>query len=353
MNIIITISLHVVVTLLFLSVTAAVLPNGQCSVDGMTCEFANENLVGLIDGVMSAEECKQECENNSTECRIYSYYGANGAPFSDSCLLFKECTVLDPVDECFTEDIQCVIFCNAPVEGQLGDNLIDIVAGVSEAACEAECEVVEQCQFFTFHFSNSTLYPSTCFLLSEIQEPIIACQNETCITGSSKCENSVCGFLENGVLFPSGIIVTETTEVDMLTIGPCSSTGAVAVVVGGGGTSSSDAGSGSGFVEFKELTPSDSGPYMKFTAVVGSAGEASELLDRSNGLSILKALPGNDGRGGDGASGYSGGGADGLNALAGDGGTDGGDGSNSADYDGGFGSGLDIRTIPLKNFELR
>ena len=119
MNTSLSISLRVAAALLFLSASDAVLPNGQCSVEGMTCKFQDENLIGIIDRVMNAEECRLECENNSTECRVYSYYGSAGVPFSNTCLLFSECQDLEPVEECFTEDIDCVLFCNAPVEGQL------------------------------------------------------------------------------------------------------------------------------------------------------------------------------------------------------------------------------------------
>ena len=161
----------------------------------------------------------------------------------------------------------------------------------------------------------------------------------------------MCGFLENGVLFPSGIIVTETKDIGVLTIGPCSAVGAVVVVVGGGGTSTLDAGSGSGYVEFKELQFPR--PYSNLGATVGSAGQQSILTD-GNSEVLVTALPGGDGGSYQGADGYSGGGADGYNGLVGgDGGSDGGDGSDSEYYSGGKGSGLDIRTLPITNFELR
>ena len=338
----------VTLLLLFLSATDAVLPNGKCSVEGMTCEFQDENLIGIIDGVTSAEECKLECENNSTECLVYSYYGSAGAPFSDTCLLFRECQVLDPVEECFTEDVACVIFCNAPVEGQLGsENLIDIVADISKDDCEGLCDVEEQCQFFTYHFSNATLYPSTCFLLSKIQEPITACQEaESCTSGSPNCENSLCGLLENGILFPNGSVITASKEIDLLTIGPCSESGVLAVVVGGGGSKGGYAsGQGSGYVEFQRLQLSQ--PYLQIEATVGSDREQSMLSTISDVL--LTALPGKGGEISDGGDGYSGGGA----SYAGVGGSDGGDGQESSGGSGGKGSGLDLQTIPLKNFELR
>ena len=330
----------------------------------MTCEI-DDNFIGIADNIMSAEDCKQECENNS-ECRIYSYYGLAGAPFRSTCLLFRDCSVLSPVEDCVTEETECATsasFCYALVEGTLGDNVIDIKPDVSEAACEAECEVEEECQFFTFHFSNATVYPNTCFLLSQIQEPITACQDQTCISGSSKCESSLCGFLENenGVLFPNGIIVNATRNVSMLTIGPCSADiNVLAVVVGGGGTSVdyTEVGSGSGYIEFQEIQFAR--PYVQLEAIVGSASKESILRIVSYGSSddLITALPGGDGsnenRNGDGANGYSGGGCDGgYEVIGGIGGSDGSDGGSVGNYNGGKGSGLDIRSIPITNFELR
>ena len=60
-------------------------------------------------------------------------------------------------------------FCQAPVEGVLGQNLIDYVSVISEAACEAECEIEEECKYFTYYWANATTFPNTCFLLTEIQ----------------------------------------------------------------------------------------------------------------------------------------------------------------------------------------
>ena len=347
------IRLSVLLTLLFLCAAEAVLPNGECSVNGMTCEM-DDNFIGIADNIASAEDCKLECKNSSAECRVYSYYGPAGVPFKDTCLLFRDCSVLDAVEDCVTEDTECATpFCNAPVEGILSDNVIDTVPDVSEADCEAECEVEEQCKFFTFHFSNSTLYPSTCFLLREIREPITACQDETCISGSPKCENSLCGFLEEGILFPSGIIVTETKEIDILTIGPCSVGAIAAVVVGGGGTTIYDAGSGSGYVEYQEIQFSR--PYVNLEARVGLASKRSILRSISDGNSdvLVMALPGEDGGDYSGGNGYSGGGGDdGSGQLGGNGGYNGSNGEFGY-YPGGEGSGFDVNSLSMTNFVLR
>ena len=193
--------------------------------------------------------------------------------------------------------------------------------------------------------------PGTCFLLTKLQEPIIPCENGTCVSGIPNCRENLCTFLDGGFFRPNGIVVTETKEIDYLAIGECPIVLAVAVGGGGSTTTSYGAGSGSGYVEFQELRVSQ--PYMRFEARVGSAAEASEVTDKSDGSSVTRALPGGNGGSSDGAPGYSGGGADGNNVRGGDGGSDGTDGDDTSDYDGGRGSGFDISIIPLKSFELR
>merc|ERR1712117_456460 len=285
------------------------LPNGECYVNDATCVI--DNLIGIVDNIISAEQCKQECKNNSTDCNVYSYYGPTGAPFRDTCLLFSDCIKLDVVEDCITEDLKLegvVPFCDAPMTGILGDNVLDIVSGISGA----------------------------------------------------ECENSACGFFENDVLVPNGIILNETKYVDLLTIGPCSATanGVLAVVVGGGGFGST-AGGGSGYIQFLELPSSQ--PFVQFEATVGSSDEQSMLSTISDGSSdiLVSALPGGDSLTGlDGGFGYSGGGAYGACTfceppyVGGNGGSDGGDGQDVDDLPGGKGSGFDVRTVPLTHFEL-
>ena len=160
----------------------------------------------------------------------------------------------------------------------------------------------------------------------------------------------MCTFLDGGFSRPDGIVVTDTKEIDFLAIGDCPIV--LVVAVGGGGNTTVDAGSGSGYVEFQELRVSQ--PYMRFEARVGSGAESSEVTDKSDGSSVIRALPGGNGGDTNGAPGYSGGGADGYESnYGGDGGSDGTDGDDSSYYDGGRGSGFDISIIPLKNFELR
>ena len=144
--------------LLLPSFSTASLPNGECSVLNMTCQLDNDNVVGIINGVTNQQECMDLCHDNSTDCIVYSYYSSDGYPFVDTCLLFSNCTILEPAEDCITAESPCIRFCHAPIEGVLGSNLIDFVSSVSEAACEAECEVEEQCHFFTYHWSNASTW---------------------------------------------------------------------------------------------------------------------------------------------------------------------------------------------------
>ena len=152
---------------------------------------------------------------------------------------------------------------------------------------------------------------------------------------------------------------TGWTDIDVVSNGtgsPCRSGTFIAVAVGGGGTTTRDAGSGSGYVNYTEISLSR-GVGQHLRAEVGGAQEATKLVDRSTS-STLTANPGGNGGDWTGADGYSGGGGD-----YGDSGTNGGNGGSGGSngkasfgnhgYQGGSGSGFDISTIPLNNIVLR
>ena len=99
----------------------SVLPNGQCSASNMSCELESNNVIGIINGVANAEECNQQCLDAGF-CEVFTYYGPSGVPFRDACILLSDCLVLDPCEDCLTEDIgsDCTNTCTAPIEGILG-----------------------------------------------------------------------------------------------------------------------------------------------------------------------------------------------------------------------------------------
>ena len=241
------------------------------------------------------------------------------------------------------------------MEGALGDNLISVLGDVKdERLCSESCEEDALCRFYTFHRDNSTLYPSTCFLLSEIREPIRACDGDICVSGTPNCEDSLCAFLEDGFTLPSGVLtiddntLVQTRNIDLLMLGSCPNP--IVVAVGGGGkTTSGYGGGGSGFIEFAEIRGEKS--YSSYSAYIGSAGEDTYVTDVANDTTIVRAAKGNAGGLSDaGGSGYSGGG--GGDSSPGDGGSDGGYGEGSSNSPGGAGSGLDVTAIPVQSFTL-
>ena len=60
---------------------------------------------------------------------------------------------MNPCEDCYTEQRDCSYkFCEAPVEGALGDNIIRIVDDViDEETCEDICQMEEACVIYTYH----------------------------------------------------------------------------------------------------------------------------------------------------------------------------------------------------------
>ena len=202
----------------------------------------NDNLIGIISGVASIEECKQYCLDSETDCGTFTYYGQEGAPFLETCLLYTECYTLSPCQDCYTQELKdaCSLFCNAPIEGLIGDNLIRVIGDIyEENSCVAECQAEDACLFYTYHPENSTVYKSTCFLLSFVSEPITYCDNNTCSTGNSNCQDdNICGYIadrkgaiSNGLMINK---IKQTSSVGMVRIGICPNPIPIAVAVGGG-----------------------------------------------------------------------------------------------------------------------
>ena len=82
---------------------------------------------------MTAADCResqaktQEGFQAKTQAKKCSIEFPPSFPFVETCLLFDECATLGPCTDCYTEDTECSVFCSAPVEGMLSDNLGRIV----------------------------------------------------------------------------------------------------------------------------------------------------------------------------------------------------------------------------------
>ena len=329
--------------------TSAQLPNGQCAVENVTCKIEDDNLVGITSDVADLSECSDLINEGD----YFTYYGSAGFPFVDSCLYFSSCQNLDPCEDCVTEDVTCATpFCTAPIEGTLGGNLVSVIDNVeSEVMCDLSCRQEEQCAVYTFHRSNDTTYANTCFLLSALGEPIRECEADTCVTGLPNCEGGICKYLDEGVMLPQGVLVTEgerNISLSLLILGVCPSPVAIAI---GGGSDGYLGGGGSGYVDYSVNWHKQG--YTKLQAYPGSDNEDSYIRDITENMDVVRGGRGLIFGGYDGGAGYSGGGGYGNNGFGGGyGGSDGSDGTGSSPGDGGVGSDLKIDTIPLSTFVL-
>ena len=158
-----------------------------CSSDGVVCEFNEDNLLGSVPHVPTLEDCRQIClavEN----CQYISYFDENAIPFSNFCQLFKTCETVNNCSNCFTENIDCRT-CGANVVGALNENVQDIIPYIeSEIECKILCLTKSTCSFYTYFFSNDTLYHKYCVLQTEFVLPAQPCT--TCVSGPVDCSNS-------------------------------------------------------------------------------------------------------------------------------------------------------------------
>ena len=125
----------------------------------------------------------------------------------------------DPCEDCLTKDLtsSCITDCSAPIEGTLGSNLINVIDDVSDKeTCDKLCQDEEICSVYTYHPANNPTFPETCYLLTEIQEPVRECMGDTCETGLPDCEGNVCAFIVDGAMFPQVVHERNTTQIRIM-----------------------------------------------------------------------------------------------------------------------------------------
>ena len=323
------------------------LPSQTCSVM-QACEVHEDNLVEDLEGVESAEECKQVC-SDSTECNMFSHFGGSSSPLHNHCLLLRSCPSLHNCDDCLTESKVCFGSCNQQFEGKVAENEVDtIIDSVDEPACLQSCQQNAECTHYTFYTGEDSAYPGLCLLLSGLQGPVTHCEH--CRTGKPDCSVPECTFsVGSEPAMQTAAAFTESTDISMAALGDCEMT---AVAVGGGG-SGNYAGGGSGYIE---TVTAPMVPAQLYVSVGAGGAETSLRRGGWGGVGdevVVKAMAGGDGTNYDGGAGYSGGGAGFGDYIYGDGGADGGDGEDGdGKGHGGAGSGFDINSIVLTSFTL-
>ena len=158
-----------------------------CTTEGEYCQIEGDNLLGIINEAQNLTECLEA----ANEAAFVSYFGPSGFPFVDSCLYFSSCDILNPCENCTTQDLSsyCITFCSAPIEGSLGTNLITVIGDVSdEPTCKQSCQEEALCSAYTYHWANSTSSPKICYLLTTVGSPVRECADNTCATGLPDCD---------------------------------------------------------------------------------------------------------------------------------------------------------------------
>ena len=349
-ELLITMKFFIVQILSFLIISASGVTDGEmkspvtCSREGVVCEFTNNNVLDQVPGVPTLVMCRELCLDLEN-CQYLSYFDENATPVSGFCELFKSCETVNNCTNCYTENVDCIKTCGTNVIGDLSENVEDVIPYIeSEMACKKLCHGNSKCTFYTYFLANDTLYPRSCFLLTEFVYPAQPCS--TCITGPVDCRSG-CSLNMNGESSKSLMLtdVSKTSEISINGLGgSCSLT---LLVVGGGGSQlkSYGGGGGSGYLKYRSLQVSAGTLLM---AQVGDQGQSSSVT--ISGGDSITAEPGANGQNnGSGGDGYSGGGGQGY-SRGGDGGSDGGDGENGVDGTYGFGGAGTGEDVSLYTF---
>ena len=125
------------------------------------------------------------------------------------------------------------------------------------------------------------------------------------MTGLPNCEGNVCAYVDEGMMLPQGALITDGGKnIELLTLGVCPQT--VAIAIGGGGygdlgVGGGRGGGGSGYVEYT-LGWQKQG-YVKMQAYSGCEREDSYVKDIADNSLIVRGGRGLNGNGADGGAG--------------------------------------------------
>ena len=109
-----------------------------CHMEGEQCNVeyygnGDTNLLAAL-ALPTVTECKEAC-TNTTECRVFTYYGPGSSPYKEMCFLFSECRETSKAEDCVTEsleDCSCSLARECLVTSE---NLYGMYGGVAELRC--------------------------------------------------------------------------------------------------------------------------------------------------------------------------------------------------------------------------
>lgn len=331
----------------------------ECFQEGKTCAVNDDNLIDSNGEVFSIDECRLACIDVEN-CQYITYFGPGSFPFSNYCMLFASCDGTHDCEDCQTETKVCFETCSGALEGQLSDNVVEIMPNVKdEPNCKAICNSVQECKYYTYFSKLHQTFPLLCVLLSELQAPFSPCKEE-CSSGFGDCQNKFCKFQDINKLNENDhlelldhAMLENNTSIGVVSFGEleCEIT-MVAVGGGGSGYHNQGGGGGGGSGRIKSLVQQVTNTDQLYFINIGAPGESSSVQLEDELL--LSASSGGNARHSDGGSGHSGGGGGGSSSpeRCGHGGEDGSNGKDGSLGHGGQGSGVSIASYSMKFFEL-
>ena len=146
------------------------------------CVAHNDNYIKTIPGVLTVEECQDQCKNESV-CTYLTYFGKDAFPLKNFCYLYSSCEMQNDCSDCVTEAVDCL--CSTSIIGTIdGTNFLkDLVDVNSERDCRQACVKTDNCRFYTYLSDQLQ-----CILLSDLIEPLNKC--EYCKTGPVDCSGT-------------------------------------------------------------------------------------------------------------------------------------------------------------------
>ena len=140
-----------------LALTITTFPPDTCLVEGQACEAGQDNLLNVIPGIESMDECKALCVD-SYDCQFVTHFGAESFPLQNYCNLYRNCTTLIECQDCRTEVELCFEKCGESLEGSLNENVLEVIHDVNnELVCKSHCRSHSGCEAYTYHNSSDHL----------------------------------------------------------------------------------------------------------------------------------------------------------------------------------------------------
>ena len=183
----------------------------DCFLDHQECEIHEDNLITTVTDVPTMDQCLALCQDEFT-CVAFTYFGTEGYPLRESCVMFSACSMRRPCQGCTTGSSQSECLCSIQYSSEKSARWTiiiltqlplltsyKIIGGVFLVIDSWCLHLVIPCnhhhclhlmkllapsvKVYSYYDSEDLMNPSTCFLMNAngIQSPVIACDH--CTTG--------------------------------------------------------------------------------------------------------------------------------------------------------------------------